>query len=517
MVEKSKKPAKKATKNVEKSAKASKTTKTTKKAWQKDYFSLFSKTLSCIFAVLSLIFIIRVALSNFLPAKFFWPLLLVLGILNLAFLHTTFTKGTKKLHTILFDIFASIISIGLVISGLKLNELSGFIDKNFVKEKKYSVYNVIVNKKSKSEKMGDLKGGEIFTYDEPVKEVKNKDLESAIQKEIEGSIVSFRDELDIVMNRAANLEDAGSVVNNGTYESYISVNEDYADKIKIIGEIKIEVKDNDDSEEEEAINSDLDKTPFLLLISGIDTRTGTMPTRSLSDVNILAAVNPKTKNIILSAIPRDMYVQLHGTTGLRDKLTHAGAQGGVELTKSTIEDFIGLKIDRYIRVNFNFVTDLVDNIGGITVTNDLDRTLKLDGCVYQPGDNAVDGKCALRFARERKSYTTGDRHRGENQEQVITKIVDKISHDKAIIADSGKILNVMNGSFNTNISSDDIKALIKMQLSDMSSWKTESYNINGSGSLTKTFSYPNQNLYVMVPDENTVATAKEKLSKNLEK
>jgi LCP family protein required for cell wall assembly len=194
-----------------------------------------------------------------------------------------------------------------------------------------------------------------------------------------------------------------------------------------------------------------------------------------------------------------------------------GAQGGVELTKSTIEDFIGLKIDRYIRVNFNFVTDLVDNIGGITVTNDLDRTLKLDGCVYQPGDNAVDGKCALRFARERKSYTTGDRHRGENQEQVITKIVDKISHDKAIIADSGKILNVMNGSFNTNISSDDIKALIKMQLSDMSSWKTESYNINGSGSLTKTFSYPNQNLYVMIPDENTIATAKEKLSKTLEK
>jgi hypothetical protein len=56
-----------------------------------------------------------------------------------------------------------------------------------------------------------------------------------------------------------------------------------------------------------------------------------------------------------------------------------------------------------------------------------------------------------------------------------------------------------------------------MQLSDMSSWKTESYNINGSGSLTKTFSYPNQNLYVMIPDENTIATAKEKLSKTLEK
>ena len=333
---------------------------------------------------------------------------------------------------VLFDILATIISVGLVFTSFKLGEVTDFINKNFGNGKQYSVYNVIVNKDSKTNSLNDLIGSELFTYEEPVKEISNEELKEAVKNVISDSTLSFRDDLDIVMNRAANLTEVASVVNNGTYESYIAVNEDYAEKVKIIGEIKIEIKgavNNDEVEPKDTIAN----TPFLLLINGIDTRTGTMPTRSLSDVNILAAVNPNTKKITLVAIPRDTYVQLHGTTGLKDKLTHSGSRGGVSLTVPTIEDFIGIKIDRYIRVNFNFVTDLVDNIGGITVTNDLSRTLKLDGCTYKPGDNKVDGKCALRFARERKSYSTGDRHRGENQEQVIVRILEKVSHDKNIM------------------------------------------------------------------------------------
>ena len=475
-------------------------------------------TVSRLFAVLfmafSIFFVSRVSSSGFLPAKFFWPILIVLVVLNFFFFLITFRRRTKNKILILFDILTAIISVGLIFSSFKISEFTNFIKDNFDNEKKYSVYNVIVSKESKASKLSDLNGTELFTYEEPVKEISNDDLKKAVKNAIKKSTLTFRDDLDIVMNRAASLTEVGSVVNNGTYESYLSVNEEYADRIKIIGEIKIEITgeaDNDKTEPKETIAD----SPFLLFINGIDTRTGTMPTRSLSDVNILAAVNPQTKKITLVAIPRDTYVQLHGTTGLKDKLTHSGSRGGIDLTVPTVEDLIGLKIDRYIRVNFNFVTDLVDNIGGITVTNDLNKTLKLDGCVYKPGDNQVDGKCALRFARERKSYSTGDRHRGENQEQVIVRILEKVSHDKNIINDSSKILAAMNGSFNTNITSDDISALVKMQLEDMSSWTVESYNINGKGQMAKTYSYPNRNLYVMIADEKTIATAKAKLSETL--
>ena len=311
------------------------------------------------------------------------------------------------------------------------------------------------------------------------------------------------------MSRPLKSTSSASVINNGTFESYLAANEGYEAKIKIIGEIKVEIKAVEKPKTD--VSKNLAKKPFLLYISGIDTRTGTMPSRSLSDVNILAAINPATKKILLVNIPRDSYVLVHGDNGLRDKLTHAGSRGGLQLSTATIEDLFGLKIDRNIRVNFNFVTKLVDSIGGITVTNDLNRTLTLEGCTYKPGDNAVDGKCALRFARERKSYDSGDRHRGENQQQIITRIINKISSNKSIILGYEKILSAIDGSFESNLTSENITSLVRLQLDGMSPWQVESYNVNGSGRLTKTHSYPNQNLYVMDIDQTTLSTAKTKL------
>ncbi|MBR1801844.1 LCP family protein [Candidatus Saccharibacteria bacterium] len=478
-------------------------------------FNLITRIFSVIFLFISVFFMFRVSTSSMLPAKFFYLVLAAIIVFNFIFLHIAFKRRTSKLAQLFIIIFYLILSLGLIFANAKLSEVSNFIKENFDEKKSYSVYNVIVNKDSKANSLSDIKGAELFTYEEPVKEISNDALKQKVSNVISDSTLVFKEDLETVMERPLKMLETPSVVNNGTYESYLSVNEDYEQKIKIIGEIKIEITGKVDNDQTDAKKETIASKPFLLFINGIDTRTGTMPSRSLSDVNILAAVNPETKKNLLVAIPRDTYVQLHGTTGLMDKLTHSGSRGGIDLTVSTVEDLFDLEIDRYIRVNFNFVTDLVDNIGGITVTNDLDHALTLDGCVYKPGDNAVDGKCALRFARERKSYSTGDRHRGENQEQVISRIVEKIQNDKNLLTDYGKILNALNGSFDTNFTSDDITALVRMQLDDMKSWSIESYNINGTGKMTKTYSYPNQNLYVMMPNLDTINTAKSKITEIL--
>lgn len=469
--------------------------------------NIISRIITLVFLAISAYFLFKLSVLNFLPTKYFFLIIALVLLLNIVLFVISFTRRTKKITLVIYDLLAIILSAGMVFGSVKVGEINTFIKKNFDDQKKYAVYNVIVNKKSSVNNLDDLKGTELFSYEEPVKEISNDELRAAVRNTIADSTLVFREDLEKVMGRATSLTNVASVVNNGTYESYISVNEGYEEQIKIVGEIKIEIKENAEKPKDETIAD----TPFLLLISGIDTRTGTMPSRSLSDVNIVAAVNPKTKKILLVAIPRDSYVQLHGIAGLPDKLTHAGSRGGVELTKTTIEDFLDIEFKRYIRVNFNFVTKLVDSIGGITVHNELNRTLRLDGCVYQPGDNKVNGKCALRFARERKSYDSGDRHRGENQEQVIAKIIEKISSDKDIILDYNKILESLDGSFDSNINSEDISSLVKMQLNDMSSWKVESYNINGRGAYAKTNSYPGQDLYVMMIDQNTVNTAKEKI------
>lgn len=470
---------------------------------------IISAILGLVFAISSIIFIFKVLTFGLLPAKFFYLLFGVLLILNLLYFFLTLRKKAGKIIRIILGILAILFSVGLFLGGLKIDGLNGFLNKNFNDDKKYAIYNVIISKDSSKKSLNDLVGAELFTFEESLPEVSDADLTSATKTSIKNSSLVFKNDIETVMSRPLKSTSSASVINNGTFESYLAANEGYEAKIKIIGEIKVEIKAVEKPKTD--VSKNLAKKPFLLYISGIDTRTGTMPSRSLSDVNILAAINPATKKILLVNIPRDSYVLVHGDNGLRDKLTHAGSRGGLQLSTATIEDLFGLKIDRNIRVNFNFVTKLVDSIGGITVTNDLNRTLTLEGCTYKPGDNAVDGKCALRFARERKSYDSGDRHRGENQQQIITRIINKISSNKSIILGYEKILSAIDGSFESNLTSENITSLVRLQLDEMSPWQVESYNVNGSGRLTKTHSYPNQNLYVMDIDQTTLFTAKTKL------
>ena len=62
------------------------------------------------------------------------------------------------------------------------------------------------------------------------------------------------------------------------------------------------------------------KEPFVVYLSGVDTR-GDLTDKARSDVNIIAAVNPVTKQVVLINTPRDYYVDLAGTNS-KDKLTH---------------------------------------------------------------------------------------------------------------------------------------------------------------------------------------------------
>ncbi len=479
--------------------------------------NIISRIFSSIFLVASVYFVVKLGVMNILPAKFFVPIAIGLGILNFVFGLVAFRCKTTKRTQIIYDIITILLSIAIIIAQSKLGEFESFVKSNFVgTAKKYSVYEVIVSQKSTISTLKDLKGKEFFTYEEPVKEVSNEDLKEAVKNTIADSSLVFKEDLEPVMSRVLALNDSASIINNGTFESYLSINEDYEEKIRVVGEIKIEIKDSVDNATD-ADKTTLADSPFILYISGIDTRTGTMPSRSLSDVNIIAAVNPYTKKILFVNIPRDSYVMIHGDTGLADKLTHAGSRGGVELSMATIEDLLGVKPDRYIRVNFNFLEGFVNKIGGISVQSSEDHTIVTlhNRCTINPGENFVDGRCALGFVRERKSLKDGDIQRGKNQMHVLTRIIEKVSKDENLVNNLGDYLNSLNGSFDTNISSDDITSLIRLQIDDMSGWSVETYSIEGTGQMGRTHSYPNQDLYILVQDENMVNAAKQKINKTL--
>lgn len=289
--------------------------------------------------------------------------------------------------------------------------------------------------------------------------------------------------------------DGESITDNSSTSNNI---ENFSEKTKVIYKFSIIVKTSD-------ISKDLDvtKKPFNIYISGIDTY-GEISSVSRSDVNMVLTINPKTRQILLTSIPRDYYVPLHGKSGYNDKLTHAGLYG-IDMSIQTIEDLLDIEINYYIKVNFTSVIDIVDAIGGVEVLSDYDFT-SIDGYKYTEGYNKVDGKSALSFARERKAFASGDRQRVKDQQALLEAIFRKCT-SSSIITKYNSLLDSIEGSFITNMPSDRLKSLIKMQISKKYKWTITANSLDGADSSNYTYSYSSHKLYVMEIIEESVEYA----------
>ena len=149
-----------------------------------------------------------------------------------------------------------------------------------------------------------------------------------------------------------------AMIINESYRSTIEESyETFTDDTRVIYSKTYQTKVDDTTDK------DVTQDTFSVFISGIDTY-GSISTKSRSDVNMIVTVNPQTKNILLTSIPRDYYVPFEVLNGSRDKLTHSGLYG-VNETKNNVANYFGIDIDYYVRVNFTSVVDIVDAIGGI--------------------------------------------------------------------------------------------------------------------------------------------------------
>ena len=252
------------------------------------------------------------------------------------------------------------------------------------------------------------------------------------------------------------------------------------------------------------------KEPFVVYLSGVDNR-GELTEKARSDVNILAVVNPTTKQAALINTPRDYYVDLAGTDS-KDKLTHAGLYG-VDTSMATLGNLYGVNVEHYLRINFAGFINIIDAIGGVDVYSDQAFTSVGSPGYYDPttfaeGWNHLDGKSALAFARERHAFKTGDIQRGINQMKVIDAMANKLK-SPALLMGFSKLMDAAADCFVTSLSQEQISALVRMQLGDLANWDIQSYTVTGSGAKSsKCYSAKGQSLYVMKPDENSVNEAK---------
>ena len=180
----------------------------------------------------------------------------------------------------------------------------------------------------------------------------------------------------------------------------------------------------------------------------------------------------------------------------------------------TLENLLDTDIDFYARVNFVALVKLVDALGGIDVYSDTDLTYR--GINMKKGKNHIDGQTALAFSRERYAYSTGDRHRAQNQQDVLVAIIKKMM-SPALLKNYTSILASIEDCFVTNISDSFISSLVNKQLSDRPSWKFKKYTLTGTGQTMRGGYYmPNSNLYYMIPNKKSIKKAKKKIKKVVE-
>ena len=224
---------------------------------------------------------------------------------------------------------------------------------------------------------------------------------------------------------------------------------------------------NNDIEITEGIEEKLEDYKTIAIL-GIDARSDTF-TSSRSDCIILVTINNNTKEIKLTSVYRDTYLDIEGY-GL-DKITHAYAYGNAKLAINTLNKNLDLNIKDFITVNFDSVVTMVNSVGGVEISLTDEEVKYINGYIHEinnvtksnseditsSGRYNLDGVQALAYARIR--YTDGgDYKRAERMRYVLTAVFEKAKSKN--IFELNNILDTILPHISTNIDQNEILSLL---------------------------------------------------------
>lgn len=192
-----------------------------------------------------------------------------------------------------------------------------------------------------------------------------------------------------------------------------------------------------------------DNKPISILLMGVDQEdNGT----GRSDSLMLFTLNPKTKSMKITSIPRDSYTEIVGK-GKKDKINHAYAFGGIDMSVKTVENFLNVPVDHYIEVNMAGFRDIVDAVGGVDVNNDLEFTSRDQH--FAKGNIHLNGETALKYTRMRYEDPRGDFGRQMRQRQVIQAVIKK-GASVSSLASYGDVLKAIEKNVKTSLTQDQM-------------------------------------------------------------
>lgn len=468
--------------------------------------------LSILLVVASFYLLYQLIKINVLPTKFLFLITIIFVLLDAIFALLLCYYTRAFVSKIICVVITLVLIFGSCLGGYYISKTGSLLTNitNVTKHAKNTV-SVVVKQSSDIKNKSQLNGLSVGT----LRTIGTQGSSKALTELSKDGIVMNQSEYDSLsaMLEAFYNGEVDAIIINESSRSQILDMESYADfdnNTRVVYQTSYKVENTDKAN---AV-SDITSKPFNVLISGSDTRGG-FDENGRSDVIMVATINPETSTILLTSVPRDFYVTTACDAadgcmqGALDKITHTGIHG-TNTTKRTVEQLLGIEINYTFKVGFDTVTDLVDALGGVDVYVEPGYAVTTSTFSVHEGVNHLDGQHALAYARERYSYTEGDRQRTKNQQQVLMGIVNEATKP-SVITKYASIMDAMANTFSTTMSNEEISDLIKYQINNNPKWKMEQYMVDGTGD-TLMCAELGDAASVMVPDQSTVKMAKDKIN-----
>ena len=432
-------------------------------------------------------------------------LMAVLGliVLILILFAIRFLRKFKKVKLILVLFLMIILSAGELFVAYNIGKVYGTLDK-VAKNTEYTTYSssIVTLADNEAEDIKDIDEDETLAVLEDDTSYEGSIIPSEINKKNE--LINETKEYSSYISMIDALE-AGEInyvflpTNYPTMFSSMDGYEDIADTTKIIYTQTKKVK-----KDTEEVSTKPITEPFTILLMGVDSEMENLADSSFNgDSLMVITFNPKTLTSTMLSIPRDSYVPIACFSGQRkNKITHAAWQGESCMQK-TIENFLDIDIDYYVKINFKGVVKLVDTLGGVEVDvpynlceQNSNRQWGANTVYIEEGRQVLNGEQALAFARNRHpnpsmcsakwtNYTSNDFIRGQHQQEVVEALLNKFKDIKSLDT-VYNLLDTISTSMATNMTTDQILSLYNV-LKDVAKKAGSSSNLTDALGIQKLY------------------------------
>lgn len=458
-----------------------------------------------IVSIITLMIILFFILSiNVLPTKYL--ILVISSLLIINILGIVFVNLKKKVVKIIGVI---ILILSIILSGVGSYYLfytNNFLNESFNSVKKtVTTYYVVTSSDNKYSKKSDIKDTVYYYKDS----ANIKNVLKVVKEDLDVKTSSYDNVLSMV-NDVIDKKIDFMLIDKASYNIVLELDNNInKNNLKIV--YKFDIEKITKSEK-------IAKDSFNIYIRGTDT-TG------LSDYNAIATVNTNTHEILLTSIPRDYYMEIAGTNGKKDSLSHMFIYADGTSRKS-LENFFNIILDYNIDVKPETLVDLVDTIGGITFcadqdfkgyiipVNDTDKT-ESRRLYFKKGCHELNGMETYAVAHERNSFVGRDRMRQKNCQKIIIAIFEKLKSANLFV-NYQEILDSLNNLYTTDIPKELITNIAKDTI-DGAEWKVMTQSVDGSDKWDADIAILNDKGYAMIPNTDDVVNATNKINEVLNK